>query len=92
MILGQRKSSNNHAGKFCLSFFITEDAMNFAKIAIKDDIYLSYWIQTLRPILNRKHTFDKFLEINFPQKQKRSSTSYEKLETLLPESKFKKIL
>lgn len=91
MILGQRKTHQKHAGKFCLSFFITENAMDFSKIAIKNDIYLSYWIQTLRPILNRKHTFEKFLETNFPEGQKRSSTSYEKLETLLPESKLKKI-
>lgn len=91
-IIWQRKTSKNHAWKFCLSFFITEDAIDFSQIAIKDDIYLSYWIQTLKPILNRRHTHEKFIHANFWESQDVQQTSYEKLELLLPENKFIKYL
>ncbi len=59
-IVGERKTAKKHAWKFCLSFFVTENALNLKKIAIKNDIYLAYWIQTLKPIINRKQTFEKF--------------------------------
>ena len=36
---------------FCLSFFITTDALNLEKIAIENDIYLYYWIKYMKPIL-----------------------------------------
>lgn len=86
-ILRQRKTASTHTGKFCLSFFITENAMDFSKIAIKDDIYLSYWIHTLRPILNRKHSFEKFISINTEGSSYPENTSYEKLAQLLPKNK-----
>lgn len=60
----ERKTSKNHAGKFCLSFFITEDALNFENIAIRDDIYLAYWIDNLKPIINRKNIFSVFYNEN----------------------------
>lgn len=64
VILGQRKTWKNHREKFCLSFFITEDAMNFENIKIDNDIYLAYWIEKLKPIINRKRTFENFQIIN----------------------------
>lgn len=63
-ILRQRKTSENHAGKFCLSFFVTENWLNFENITIKDDIYLAYWIDTLIPIINRKSIFSEFNNSN----------------------------
>lgn len=63
-LLWERKTAKKHAGKFCLSFFITENAMNFDNIAVKNDVYLRYWIENLKPILNRSHTFEKFQSIN----------------------------
>lgn len=63
-LLGERKTKRKHAGKFCLSFFITPKAWDFSKIALDRDIYLAYWIQSLVPILNRWHSFEKFIAQN----------------------------
>jgi len=63
-ITRERKTSSSHAWKFCLSFFITEDHLDFKDIAIKNDIYLAYWINTLKPIINRKNIFEEFRNNN----------------------------
>jgi predicted nucleotidyltransferase len=91
--LWERKTAHQHSGKFCLSFFITENALDLSTIAIKNDIYLSYWIHTLKPILNRRHNFEKFREANTQASasdlhQKKTYSSYEKLEELLPPKKL----
>ncbi len=63
-LIWQKKTAKNHAWKFCLSFFITEDNLNLQEIAIENDIYLKYWIETLRPILNRNRSYQKFMQEN----------------------------
>lgn len=63
-ILGQRKTSKHHAGKFCLSFFISEEDLKLEDIAIKNDMYLSYWAATLKPLINRNKTFERFMKAN----------------------------
>ncbi|MCT4617397.1 MAG: hypothetical protein N4A38_04265 [Candidatus Gracilibacteria bacterium] len=63
-ILGQRKTKNKHAGKFCLSFFITENNLNLENIAIKNDIYLYFWIVYLKPIISNNNIYNKFIEEN----------------------------
>jgi hypothetical protein len=52
------------AGNLCLSFFITTEAMDLSHIAIENDIYLSYWIYYMRPIIYRDETYEKFLSAN----------------------------
>lgn len=52
------------AGNFCLSFFVSENALEFDKIAISDDIYLYFWVYCLRPVLDFDKTYKKFLEKN----------------------------
>lgn len=57
---GQRRYRKKIAGRFCLSFFISETTMNLYKIALKPrDIYLAYWVKTLRPIIDR-NCLDRF--------------------------------
>ena len=63
-LLWIRKTSRKHASRFCLSFFISEDEEHFSHIAIEDDIYLSYWLETLIPIVNKNKAFERFLEKN----------------------------
>ena len=63
-LLRVRKNSHNHAWKFCLSFFVSEEEENLSDIAIKNDIYLTYWLETLTPIVNKNNAFEKFLERN----------------------------
>ena len=52
------------AGNFCLSFFATENALNMSKIAIKDDIYLYFWVYFLKPILDFDDSYEQFLQQN----------------------------
>jgi len=61
-ILGQRKTNKKHAGKFCLSFFITEKKLNFQDFALKDDIYLYFWIVFLKPLLDKENIYERFLK------------------------------
>ncbi len=52
------------AGNFCLSFFVTTDAMNMENIAIDNDIYFYYWIYYMKPVLVRWDIYERFLEAN----------------------------
>ncbi len=50
-ILGLRRHGDRIAGRFCLSFFTTEDALAFESIALRPhDPYLAYWTAALIPI------------------------------------------
>jgi predicted nucleotidyltransferase len=54
--------------KFCLSFFITEEAMNFDSIRLQpDDPYLDKWIFTLVPLVDKNETYERFLVANWVQ-------------------------
>jgi hypothetical protein len=63
-ILWLRKTSKHHAGRFCLSFFVTEDALDFQDIAIENDVYLYFWILYMKPIVDRDDTYEQFLTAN----------------------------
>lgn len=63
-ILGVWRKWDDIAGNFCLSFFVSENALEFEKITISDDIYLYFWIYFLRPILDYDDTYEKFLQKN----------------------------
>jgi len=63
-VLWKRKTAKKHAGQFCLSFFISEVELSLEKIALENDIYLSYWLHTVIPIVNREAVFEKFIEEN----------------------------
>jgi len=60
-IMHARKTSKHHAGRFCLSFFCTTEALDFASFALKDDIYLYFRIVMLKPIINVEDTHAQFL-------------------------------
>lgn len=53
-LLGVRRTGKEIPGNFCLSFFITTEAIHLEKIAIQNDIYLYYWIYYLLPIWGKK--------------------------------------
>ncbi len=63
-ILWARKTKNNHKSRFCLSFFCTTTSLNFENIAIKNDIYLYFWMIYLKPILNYDSAREIFIEEN----------------------------
>lgn len=52
-ILGVRRHGKNIKARFCLSFFIDEESMDLSKIAIKNDIYLAYWVKSMVPLIER---------------------------------------
>ena len=47
---GVWRKGEDIAGNFCLSFFVEEASMDLSKIALKDDIYLYFWIYYLKPL------------------------------------------
>lgn len=53
-ILGIRRHGEKIAGRFCLSFWASEDAENFTSFALPEDPYLSLWHKSLVPIYESK--------------------------------------
>ncbi len=49
------------AGNFCLSFFVTENALDMSKIAIQDDYYMYFWVYFLKPIVDYNETYSRFV-------------------------------
>lgn len=76
-LIWERVIKDYHSAKFCLSFFITEDKMDFKDILIKDDIYMYFWILFLKPILDIDETYSKFIKIN------KQNFDYSKYENIL---------
>jgi len=63
-ILWVRKTSKKHKWRFCLSFFATTSWLNFWEFALKNDIYLYFWIVYFKPILNNDFTYELFIKKN----------------------------
>lgn len=63
-VLWVRISKKHHAGRFCLSFFVTTNATDFSSWKWGNDVYLYFWIIYLKPILNYNQTYEHFLSIN----------------------------
>lgn len=63
-LLGVRRHGQKIAGRFCLSFFVSENGLDLKSIYTqRDDIYLLYWFMTLRPFYGEK-TFQDFIAAN----------------------------
>ena len=72
-ILDLRPKPNRKKNSICLSFFVTEDAMNLEKLKLNfsnmdfnnvDDIIFIYWVAHFMPIYQRNNTYHKFVEEN----------------------------
>ncbi len=63
-LLGVWRKGEDIAGNFCLSFFIEETALDMSRIAIEDDVYLYFWMYSLRPIYVVGDTYDRFRQAN----------------------------
>lgn len=80
-LLWVRKTKEKHKDQFCLSFFVTETALDFKSFALKNDIYLYFWILSLKPILDYNDSYDTFIEANsswIPMDQYRDTISENK--------------
>lgn len=51
-LAGVRRHGKKVAGRFCLSFFVDDSALDLSSIAIEDDVYLRVWIKTLVPVID----------------------------------------
>jgi len=65
---GSKEYIQRTKNKFCLSFFITEDAMNLESIRIENDLYLDAWTQALVPLINKDKTLERFSAANSKEK------------------------
>ncbi len=63
-MLGVRRHGKKIAGRFCLSFYVTDGNLNLEGIRTDaEDIYLPFWLITLRPLYGAE-TYEKLLEQN----------------------------
>ncbi|MCP4523439.1 MAG: hypothetical protein GY828_04405 [Candidatus Gracilibacteria bacterium] len=63
-VLGVRKNNKHHAGRFCLSFFSTTSALSFSNFALREDVYLYFWILYFKPFYNKNNTYERFIAEN----------------------------
>ena len=64
--------------KIDANFFLSENSLNIKSLAIKDDIYLNFWIIQQTPLYDIDNTYVKFIESNaWVKKYLPNLTSYE---------------
>lgn len=63
-VFGVRRHGDKIAGRFCLSFYVDESAMDLSSIALEDDIYLAYWVKALVPVVDRGAIMREFQDKN----------------------------
>jgi hypothetical protein len=63
-LLGIRRHGKKVAGRFCLSFYVTEDNLNLEGIRLgHEDIYLPFWILTMKPLYGEE-VYQRVIEEN----------------------------
>lgn len=63
-VMGVRRKGDKIAGRFCMSFYLSEDAMDLSTMRKGgDDVYLAFWMRSLKPIFGEE-IFDRFFEEN----------------------------
>jgi predicted nucleotidyltransferase len=64
-LLGLRPDQKTGADRLCLSFLVTEEALDLSRVAIAPtDPYLNYWVATLVPLYDAGGVFDRFVAAN----------------------------
>jgi hypothetical protein len=90
-LLWVRRNGKKIKERFCLSFFITDKALDFSSFAIQNDIYLFYWIYFLKPIISKDGTYERFLRANKPLGINEINLNWDNKAYLLKTSKYRKI-
>ena len=63
-LFGVRRHGAKIPGRFCLSFYLSEDSLDLSGIYLEPfDIYMDYWTKSLKPIFG-KDLYEKFLRKN----------------------------
>lgn len=66
-ITKMRIQKGNRKSKICLSFFVTEDHLDFSKLRFQEeDIYFLHWVALLVPIYDPDSIHDVIMEENRP--------------------------
>lgn len=64
-LLGWRPTESHSRDAVCLSFFLSEDALDLRSIALPpEDMYLRYWIDQLVPVYGDTAVLDRLRETN----------------------------
>lgn len=64
-LLSSRPTVKNKRDKICLSFYVSENALNLDSLTLKDgDPYFDYWRRSLVLLYNKKKTYQRFLKEN----------------------------
>lgn len=64
-LFGLRPDAGSRADKLCMSFFLSEDALDIGRLALPGgDTYLHYWIAGLYPIYDAGGIMEKFFAAN----------------------------
>lgn len=63
-LLGLRPKPQDVRDKICLSFFVSEDALNLEKLMLPGDIYFIYWLVGLEPVYQAGGIYGRLLAAN----------------------------
>lgn len=64
-IFGLRRRKDKIKDKICLSFYVTEDALDLSSLrVVDDDIHLAFWINQMLPVFDTDNYYTKFLQAN----------------------------
>lgn len=64
-IFGLRRKASKVKGRFCLSFFVAEDQLDFSDILIENDVYFYYWFKSLIFLKGDKQIQSDLIKSNF---------------------------
>lgn len=59
-----RRTKHKIKNRICLSFYLSDYNLNLEKIAIKDDIYLVYWLAQLIPFFDPENFYEILIGAN----------------------------
>lgn len=68
-ITRKRIQGTNTKDKICLSFYVTDQALDFSSIALDEDIYLSFWVALLIPMYDPEQLYDVVWKKNYKLRQ-----------------------
>lgn len=64
-LMGLRRHGMKIADRVCLSFYVTDDALDFASLRLQpEDPSLAFWVATFVPLIDRDATFQKVRDSN----------------------------
>ena len=63
-LLNLRPTDRHSRDTFCLSFLVSLDGLELEKLRLADDLYFSYWLAGLTPIINKGQAYSRLISQN----------------------------